>query len=213
MVLGNGIHIILLDIHIGDEDNCQALKQQFQNALQLVNLIPPDKLDVLICSFKETDTSISFVHTPGQVLQLIEEHYDKQIVFVSSGSIGQYMLPLIINMYQNVYRFYFFGSIINNYHLEFSLNYQSYLQTFNHEIDLLVQLIRDISNDIIVQGRIYLQLEDAQCAMKCFEYALQLNLNANQIDTFHNPYLKYIDELIGDENNIGLIQQAKNILK
>lgn len=211
MVLGNGVRIIWLDTYIGQNGNCQALKQQFENALQPLASMPPDQLNVTICALEETDTTISFVDTPAEALQLIEKHSEKQIIFISSGSLGQYILPLIMNVYTNVYRFYLFCTVTSHY-IDFAMNYGSCLQIFNHEIDLLIQLIRDISSDVIAQGQIYMRMQDTQCALKCFEQALELNLTANEINTFNSPCLKSINELIADHGNNGLIQQAKDLL-
>jgi hypothetical protein len=40
-----------------------------------------------------------------------------------------------------------------------------------------------------------------------------LNNNANEIDTLNSPCLKYVKQLNGDDNNIGLIQRARDMLQ
>jgi hypothetical protein len=83
---------------------------------------------------------------------------------------------------------------------------------FDHETDLLLRLARDISSDIIKQGEIYLEIQDAENALKCFQHSLTLNINANKIDKLNGACLTYIKQLNGDSNNVGLIQRAKNML-
>jgi len=211
MVLGNGLRIIWLDAYIGQDGHYHAFKRQCQIALQPAAEVPPDALNVLICALAQNAAPLLFAHTPAQAATLIETHHDKEIIFISSGSLGQHMLPLITAFYPNVHRFYFFCLHISKY-VEFGMAYASCLQMFDHEIDLLVRLARDISSDIIKQGEIYLQIEDAENAVKCFEHALTLNVNANDTDKLNGPCLTYLRQLNGDGNNIGLIQRANDML-
>jgi hypothetical protein len=211
MVLGNGIRIIWLDEYIGEDGHYHALKRKFQTTLQPAAAVPPDVLSVLIGAFEQNSTLLLFAHTPDQATTLIETHHDKKVIFISSDSLGQQMIPFLTASYPNVHRFYFFCANIQN-NVEFGMNYTSCLQMFDHETDLLVRLARDISSDIIIEGEMYLQIQDAKNALKCFEHALTLNNNANQIDTLNPASLTYIKQLNGDGNNIGLIQRARDML-
>jgi tetratricopeptide (TPR) repeat protein len=211
MVLGNGVRIIWLDAYIGEDGHYHAFKRNFQTALQPAAAVPPDALNVLIWALEQNAAPLLFAHTPAQAATLIETHHDKQIIFISSASLGQHMIPFITAFYPNVHRFYFFCGDIKKY-VEFGMNYTSCLQMFDFETDLLVRLARDISSDIIKQGEIYLQIQDAKNALKCFEHALTLNNNANQIDTLNPASLTYIKQLNGYGNNIGLIQRARDML-
>jgi tetratricopeptide (TPR) repeat protein len=212
MVLGNGVRIIWLDAYIGEDGHYHAFKRNFQTALQPAAAVPPDAINILIWTLDQNAAPLLFTHTPAQAATLIETHHDKQIIFISSGSLGQHMVPFITAFYPYVHRFYFFCGDIKKY-CEFGMDYLSCLQMFDHETDLLVRLARDISSDIIKQGEMYLQIEDAENARRCFEHALTLNNNANEIDTLNSPCLKYVKQLNGDDNNIGLIQRARDMLQ
>jgi hypothetical protein len=83
---------------------------------------------------------------------------------------------------------------------------------FDHETDLLVRLARDISEDIIKQGELYMAVDDPENALKCFEHALTLNVKANQISNPEDHCFIYLRQLNGHGNSIGLIQQAKDML-
>jgi hypothetical protein len=211
MVLGNGIRIIWLDAYIGEDGHYHAFKRNFHTTLQPAAAVPPDAIDVLICALDQNAAPLLFAHTPAQAATLIETHHDKQIIFISSGSLGQHMVPFITAFYPNVHRFYFFCVTIKKY-VEFGMDYLSCLQMFDFETDLLVRLARDISSDIIKQGEIYLQIQDAENALKCFEHSFTLNNNANEMDKLNPPCLKYLKQLNGYGNNIGLIQRARDML-
>ena len=211
MVLGEGVRIIWLDAFIGEDGKYESFKRNFQTTLRPAAAVPPDNINVLICSLTENAAPVLFAQTPAQAATLIEEHHDKQIIFISSGSLGKPMIPLICSVYLHVYRFYFFCYDIGKY-LEFAMDYVCCLQMFNFETDLLVRLARDISKDIITQGEGYLEIDDAENALKCFEHVSTLNNDANRIDTLNPPCLVYLKQLNGDGNNVGLIQRARDML-
>lgn len=211
MVLGNGLRIIWLDAFMGQDGQYYTFHRNFQTTLQAATAVPPDEINVLICALEQNAGPFLFAHTPAQAVTLIEEHYDKRIIFISSGSLGQHIIPFITALYPYVHRFYMFCLDISKY-VNFAMDYSSCLQMFDHETDLLVRLTRDISSDIIKQGETYLAIEDAENALKCFEHALTLNNDANQIDTLNSPFLVYLKQLNGDGNHVGLIQQARNKL-
>jgi tetratricopeptide (TPR) repeat protein len=211
MVLGNGVRIIWLDAYIGEDGKYHAFKRKFHTTLEPAASVPPDALDVLIWALTQNAAPLLFAHTPAQAATLIETHHDKRIIFISSGSLGQHMIPFIVAFYPYVHRFYIFCGDIKKY-VEFGMDYASCLQMFDFETDLLVRLARDISSDIIEQGKIYMEINDAENALKCFEHSLTLNINANEIDKLNGACLTYLKQLNGDGNNIGLIQRAKDML-
>lgn len=210
MVLGDGLRIIWLDAYIGEDGQYQEFKRNFQETLESASAMPPDDINVLISALAENAAPILFAKTPAQAATLIEEHKNKRIIFISSGSLGRPMIPFISAVYLNVYRYYFFCCEINTY-VDFAMDYISCLQVFNFETDLLVRLARDISEDIIKLGESYLAVEDAKSALKCFEHAVTLNEDANRIDTMNPPCLVYLNKLRGSRNNPGLIQRAQDM--
>jgi hypothetical protein len=211
MVSADGLRFIWLDQHIGRDGEYEAFKSKCQNTLEEAAAIPPDAINVLIWAMEQNVAPFLFAHTPAQAATLIEAHNDKQIIFISSGSLGQYMIPFISAFYTHVYKFFIFCGNIENY-VKFGSNYRSCLQIFNHEADLLVRLARDISEDIIKQGELYMAVDDPENALKCFEHSLTLNVRANQMSNREDHCFIYLKQLNGHGNSIGLIQQAKNML-
>jgi hypothetical protein len=211
MALADGIRFIWLDTHIGKEEEYNEFKKQFRDALEPTITMPPDAINSLICALDLNVAPFLFADTHDKAMALIKEHHDKKIIFISSGSLGQHSIPIIIATYPQVHSFYFFCQDMAKY-IDFADDYLNCLQIFDHEIDLLVKLVRDISKDIITQGKVYIDLEDAKCALKCFLHAQTLNVTANRVDTLNPPYNGQLRELENHGSNIGLIQQAENML-
>jgi hypothetical protein len=173
--------------------------------------MPPDAIDSMIRALDENAAPFLFADTPDRAIALIKENHDKKIIFISSGSLGVKIMPSIVKTHPQVHSFYFFCGYIQNY-VDFAYEYLSCLQVFDHEINLLVRLARDISEDIIKQGKAYMSLFDPKCALKCFQHARTLNVTANATDTLNSPYHGQLRELENYWGKIGLIQQAQDML-
>ncbi|CAF0774088.1 unnamed protein product [Adineta steineri] len=213
MALANGVRFIWLDTHIGRDGEYQEFKRRFQNTLEETAAVPPvpqDPINALILALELNGAPFLFAHEAAQAVKLIKDHHDKQIIFITSGSLGQHIIPNILASYPYVYRFYIFCNYIENY-TELGIEYSSCLQMFNHETDLLVRLTRDISKDIIKQGEIYMNIYDLGNALKCFEHAVTLNVKANQICLPEDISWDSLRKLNGHGNSIGLIQQARDM--
>jgi hypothetical protein len=211
MALANGVRFIWLDEYIGQEGECDGFKRMFRNALEPTVAMPPDAIDSLIRALNDDVAPFLFANTHNKAIELIEAHRDKKIIFISSGSLGIHILPRIKTTYPYVHSFYFFCAIIENY-IDFACDYLCCLQIFNNEIDLLVRLARDISTDIIKQGKEYMKLDYPKDALKCFETARTLNVTANATDRLNSPAHEDLRILNGFLGSIGLIKQAENML-
>ncbi|CAF4166339.1 unnamed protein product [Rotaria sordida] len=211
MVLGNGLRIIWLDTHIGVMGQYKALNQQFKSAVQPVAVMPPNQINELICYFEENVAPIEFVSTIDDALSLIQYEKDKRIIFISSGVLGEQIIPTITSEYPRVYFFYIFSGYVRRL-VEWALErgYDHCMKILDHEFDLLVHLTRDMSNEIITLGQSYMTLHDGKSARKCFVTAETLEMQANAVDALHNraPFLKRLQILQGPN---GLIQQARDL--
>jgi tetratricopeptide (TPR) repeat protein len=211
MALANGVRFVWLDEHIGRVGKYQEFKRRFRNTLKPTAAAPPDAINVTIWTLEQNAAPFLFASTPDEAIQLIEKNYDKYVIFISSGSLGQTIIPRISATYPCVHSFYIFCGDISKY-VELAIEFASCLQTFNHETDLLVRLARDISGDIIKQGKIYMDIPEPKNALKCYDQALILNNEVNRIDTLNDPCYIYIREINGDGLNVGLIQEAQYML-
>ncbi|CAF3759649.1 unnamed protein product, partial [Adineta steineri] len=118
MALANGVRFIWLDAYIGRDGEYQLFKRRFQNTLEETAAVPPvpqDPINALILALELNGAPFLFAHEATQAVTLIKDHHDKQIIFITSGSLGQHIIPNILASYPYVYRFYIFCNYIENY--------------------------------------------------------------------------------------------------
>ncbi|CAF1940632.1 unnamed protein product [Rotaria magnacalcarata] len=211
MALGNGLRIVWLDTHIGVMGKYQDLKKQFRAAAQPVASMPPGGINELICYIEENVAPIEFVSTIDDALALIQHETDKRIIWISSGTLGEQIIPKIVSEYPRVYFFYIFCGYVKRL-VEWALDheYENIMKIVDTESVLLVHLTRDMSNDIIKLGESYMELLDGKSAEKCFLTAQKLEQHANAVDSLHNcaPLLTRLSMLEGPN---GLIQKARDL--
>lgn len=209
MALADTFRIIWLDAFIGQDNECHSFKRQFCTTLE-PGARCGDPLDILICALNESAAPFTFVDTPQKAIQEIELYRDKHVIFITSGSLGQQIIPRIATTYHNVHSFYIFCAIIKNY-VDFAMHYLDCLQIFNSELDLLVRLVRDISMEIINKGKQHLEINDPIPALDYFERSKALEMTANETDKLNHAFFDNLRLLNGYGDDIGLIQKALNM--
>ncbi|CAF0742365.1 unnamed protein product [Didymodactylos carnosus] len=168
-------------------------------------------MDELICALTTHAAPIEFTDTLEDALALVDYHKDKRIIFISSASLGKDIIPKITANHVHVHSFYIFCGQIKHC-LDWAMDYLDCLQMFDFEIDLLVRLARDISKDIINQGKMYMMdLQDPTSALRYFESARTLEERANARDTLNHPFHEHLKMLNGEQNKTGLIAQAREM--
>jgi hypothetical protein len=209
MALANGLRFIWLDTHIGVMGEYQTLKKQFQSNLMPVAAMPPNSINELILYFEENVAPIEFVSETEDALASIQYEKDKRIKFISSGILGEQIIPTIVSEYTRVDYFYIFCGYARRL-TEWALEhgYENCMKILDHETDLLLHLVRDASNDIIKLGKTYMDLHEGESARKCFVTAQTLETLANGVDSDRAPLLINLNLLNGDN---GLIAQARNL--
>lgn len=209
MALSKTHRIIWLDAFIGQPEECIEFKRRFVRAIEEDSRYG-DQIDACIQAIEENAAPFIFLHENEQVFDRIKRHSEKKLIFISSGSLGKGIIPQIHPAHLNVYAFYIFCAITANY-VDLVIDYAQCLQIFNHELDLLVRLMRDISLEIIREGEAYLELGEPAMAKDFFERSRKLELAANFQDKLNMPFMGHLRKL-GDEENPGLIQRAEREL-
>ena len=210
MALSQSHRIIWLDAFIGKADECHELKRRYCTSIE-PNARNGDNIDVCIYALNENAAPFIFVDSNEQAIEQIVLHQDKQIVFISSGTLAKGIIPKISANYPYVYSFNIFCALTENY-IDLALEYANVLKIFIHEADLLVRLVRDLSSELINQGRGFLYMLDPTTALEYFQRAKILEQTANQQDTLNIPFLDHLRLLDGYQNDIGLIQRAREML-
>ncbi len=165
--------IIWLDLTIGQTDACIHLKDAFSTSNDPKNETPVKLVDrdyeellrierpkrvhfegiwFLLAAFKNVERCI----------ECFEQNQHKRIFFITSGSIGQTAVPIILERFRQIFTdpvtdepynsIYVFCHNIE-YQMNWALEYSEYIQIFNHDADLLVRMIRDIADYFFMIGK------------------------------------------------------------
>ena len=207
MALSESHRVIWLDFFIGQDDECHEFKRRYCTSLDPDARVG-DPIDMCIQALNESAAPIIFVSSRDRAMEQIELHRDKRIVLISSGALGQDAVPYISQHYPHVYSFNIFCALVEN-HVNLAIRYAKCLKIFTSEVDLLVRLIRDLSLELINQGRCFLQLHYPERALDYFRPADRLEGTANEQDKLNTRFLDHLRLLHGHSDKIGLIQTAE----
>ena len=208
MALSKSHRIIWLDTFIGRDGDYKELKQRFMAPIEPAARVD-DPFDRLVHYSEQSAAPFIFVHQIDQAMQKIRETQDFQVIFISSGSLGRHIIPQIHPQHVHVYSFYILREPIVDC-ADLIIDYLDVIQIFDHEIDLLVRLIRDLSLELIDRGSTLLDANRPVEAKDVFERARNMERAANHEDASH-PTFERLQEL-GDENHPGLIQRAEQMI-
>ena len=183
MALSKVLVIWLDGTFIGDD--YQPMKDEFNEQIAASSL-PSDPTERTICHETKEDlmafgAPVVTARTPAEAIKLIESYPGTKIFFISSGSLGKDMVPEIVRRYQLIHSFYIFCFKMIK-HCDWASEYTSCLQMFDHPVDLLVRLMRDISYYFIQQGKACLDFDYPTDALRYFNHAWNLETRANVRD-------------------------------
>jgi hypothetical protein len=202
----------------------QSMTNQFNEQIAS-SAASSDPIESAICHETKDDllahgAPVVTARTADEAIKLIESYPDAKIFFISSGSLGKDMVPEIVRRYSLIHSFYIFCFKMVD-HCGWASEYVECLQMFDHPVDLLVRLMRDISEYFIKQGEQFLRDKDPHNALKYFQHSLNLEKRANERDKMKpntknsgkplvQPDFRRNLDLLEGEN--GLIRQAERAL-
>lgn len=221
------IAIIWCDISFDSESSYESMKNDF--SMTTGTALPkkePDFISRIILDqdkeqFRLNAAPLVVVQTIDEALKRIEDNSNKQTFLITSGSVGRFLLPKVINKHPHVHHFYIFTHNIL-LHMDWAADYRSYLKMFDHPTDLLVRLTRDISSYFIQQGEYFMQVNAPEDALLCFSHARNLETYANERDnmgsygsltTQHNTRREFLVNLNRLEGDNGLISRAEAMIR
>jgi hypothetical protein len=196
-------HIIIwLDLHIGKPGECKRLKKAFASHLdprsQTYTRLTDQDFDNLLRTgdivpvhFAGIPFHLLAFDNPYKCYEAFERHRDKHIYFITSGSMGEHIVPVLVahhrelfvdpitqNPYHSIY--IFCGNI--GYHYNWLYDVIDYAQAFTHEADLLARMTRDVADYCVEQGERHLRnaLLRYQWSKKVFEQYKKLGENCTK---------------------------------
>ena len=215
MASRSGFSILWLDDHIGKPKRYSQLKLDFIDTVATAAASVDVLVDQAICHVRVFAAPVTFAWEIPAMLELIEQrsHVQAKIILISSGSLGKEIIPIIRERGWPIHSYYIFCGDTTIHaewgskHLDAGVD----IQMFDHELDLLLHLARDLSNQMIEQGKAVFN-ENPRGALLYFECARTLAEKAVNRDTpmgpndMHRPSTKHRTILDGED---GLIAKAK----
>ncbi|CAF0913843.1 unnamed protein product [Didymodactylos carnosus] len=179
---------VWLDSHIGEPENNRELKALFRKITQPLetlttaeaNIDEPIMLDdVVLRSLQETVYRLEIFDKEDTCLEFIHANGDKQIFFISSGSMGREIVPKIADLSQLKSIFIFCGDISHN--SVWAMDYQEKIMAMvTHQDDLLLHLTKCIAEYLKNKGDVYMNNDEIFKAKNCFAWSKKLLLRAEQ---------------------------------
>ena len=182
---------IWVDQYIGEENTYRDLKGKFEDQVQVLKSNPNEaEIDdesmlcadpVLLEKLSADFYCLKYFSKIDTALNFIRNHPEKTIFFISSGTIGEKIVPELVHLSNVEYIFIFCGNI--SAHAGWAADYVDRISNFfEHQNDLLERLTHDIGKYLENKGDQY-EKDDARWQAKnCYAWAKKLylrNLQAN----------------------------------
>jgi hypothetical protein len=149
--------------------------------------------------YPRTTDHLIAVTTMEQCLAVINKHYHKKIFLITSGSIGQDLVPRVREQYPYVENIFVFCSNIRSY-VDWALDFTDNLLIFNFHNDLLSRVVYDIGMYYMQKGIVFSDSDDYPRALYYFYIAKKLVMRANFIFQPYFPFsLTTIEQFIMKE--------------
>ena len=186
--------ILWFDTHIGENKECNDLKNMFQSGLKPVAVDSPatevDPINDMIFCLREYAGPVSFASNVNDALELIETHAreEKKITIIVSGTLGKELIPEILERNFTIESYYIFCGYMKA-HVAWAEKYLDDgvdIQMFDFEVTLLIRLEKDLSEKLIATGTELLQ-SNPRSALTYFQNARSLAENAVQRNTPTDP--------------------------
>ncbi|CAF0880880.1 unnamed protein product [Adineta steineri] len=210
--------IIWLDQTIGDPEKCIPLKKAFSSQADPKNETPVklrDKdyagiLDIVgpvSVAFEGVEFLFAAFTNVESCIECFEQNQDKRIFFITSGSMGEIIIPQIISKFANIftnpetdesYNSIYIFCLNKEYHSRWARAFRNYVQIFDFETDLLSRMIHDIADYFLTEGK---QLLD--------EDPPNYPAAKHRLTWSHELYQRY--DKMGDTDNMCIMDRMEKV--
>ncbi|CAF3517699.1 unnamed protein product [Adineta steineri] len=175
---------VWIDKHIGAENTYESIKTKFHDNIQVLQSNNPTEHEIddesMLCADQDMLKKLSdqvyclkYFSTPKQGLQYIHDNPHKKIFFISSGTIGEEVVPQLVGLSQ-IQGIYIFCGFISK-HAEWAIDYAENISAMlEHQDDLLERLTRDIALYVETKGDQHKEKQELLKARNCYAWAIKL---------------------------------------
>ncbi|CAF2985440.1 unnamed protein product [Rotaria socialis] len=184
--------VIWLDTYIGQDYVYIDLKRTLENAIDLNpdGLLTYSKIDALILC-KQTNTLperlIIPVTTIEECLELIDENRHKKIFLISSGTLGQHLVPYVLNSGRSLEKIFIFCHHIAN-HVDWAMDFTDQLLMCDFHTHLFSRVVYEIGMYYQNQALHFSDSNQHSQALSCLYYCHKQLERANRLFGPPAPY-------------------------
>ncbi|CAF1188950.1 unnamed protein product [Didymodactylos carnosus] len=200
-----------VDKYIGHPEESVKLKEKFRRFIQPLYTLSPEEQEIdephpqledpkILVKLQDTVYCLKPFFDVDDCLTFISENADKKIFFISSGTMGEKIVPQIAECSQ-IHGIYIFCGNISYHATGWAMDYCDYIVSMlDHQDDLLVRLTKDIVVYLEEKGDGYLVMQEKLKARSCYAWAIKLTLRSRQLGnkTFrdvHDRLMKKFDDV------------------
>ena len=175
---------VWIDKYIGVDNEYSMLKAKFNDNVQVLQTNNTNEMeaddDTMLCANQDMLKKLSdevyclkYFCTTERALDYIHNNSQRKIFFISSGTIGQEIVPLIAELPQIQGIYIFCGNISK--HAEWARDYIDKISAMlEHQDDLLQRLTRDIADYVEQKGDQHNANGDKVQARNCYSWSKKL---------------------------------------
>ncbi|CAF1531353.1 unnamed protein product, partial [Didymodactylos carnosus] len=191
--------------YIGRPEESTKLKELFQRIIQPLTNLNPDDYELnepccqledpeILSKLKDTVYCLKPFFEIRDCLEFIQQNDKKKIFFISSGTMGEEIVPQIAEWSQ-IHGIYIFCGCMQHHIDSWALDYYERITSMlEHQDDLLLRLTRDIAKYLGEKGDHYLALTENVKARHCYAWAIKLLLRTRDLGS--KCYRDMHDELM-----------------
>ncbi|CAF0724554.1 unnamed protein product [Rotaria sp. Silwood1] len=207
--------IIWLDAYIGDPERYHHLKKSFSSNIdprnQTWTMLNDRDYDNLTRTHEAMPVSFGGIlclllafTDPNACYAAFEKYKDKRILFITSGSLGEHIVPSIIANFREVFTdpignepystiYIFCGNIA--YHKNWAIPYVEYILMFDHEVELLTRMTCDMAKFYFTKAGRLNAHGDLENALRFYGWSKRLYLQNEKIGGSCRSRINEIDEM------------------
>ena len=160
-------------------------------------------------NFDNKDALFQTFDNEHDVLEAFERHQDMRIFFITSGTLGQTVIPKIISRYGRTLTdtaisvsynvIYIFCADLEN-HFDWIVEYAGFVEVFTSESPLLERLIWNLTQYYVDQGNRFSQSNKIRNALQCYYWVKEWLSDPRRTEDRHyhraTVELKNVNQLI-----------------
>lgn len=203
---------VWVDAHIGEENTYEEFKEQIDSNIQVLRSNNHAELQVddvtmavadqaMLNKLKEDCYCLKYFSTVEKAFLFIEKTNDKKIFLISSGTIGQHIVPRVAELQQLFGVYIFCGNI--SAHTGWAEPYTDCIKgTHEHQDNLLEQVTRHLAEYVEEKGDRHRRNQSMVAARNCYSWSKKLLIRGRELgDTSSGKIIETVHQKLQETHS------------